>query len=91
MDENSAGFRILNAANLQVPGIPKWKDLCNQWGNGLVNAGRTISQGIALGLGLDINFFNEKMELAPHLLAPTATDMNEYGKKNEIIAGYHYG
>ena len=58
---------------------------------GLLNAARTIAEGIAIGYNLhDRNYFTKKMFNAPHLLAPTATDLNKYNKYGTIIAGYHY-
>lgn len=43
--------------------------------------------------GYEVNGFNWLIDLnilfRPHLLAPTASDLNKYGKKDTILAGFH--
>jgi hypothetical protein len=41
------------------------------------------------GLSLDPETFTKKATYGPHLLAPTATDLVEYGKLGAIFAGFH--
>lgn len=43
----------------------------------------------ALGLGLEQQTFTQAGLYGPHLLAPTASDLNKYGKKDTILAGFH--
>lgn len=43
----------------------------------------------AIGMGLDKSTFTSRMNLAPHLLAPTASDLNKY-KIGTTFAGFHY-
>lgn len=43
----------------------------------------------ALGLGLEREQFTNAGKYGPHLLAPTASDLEKYGKKDEILAGFH--
>lgn len=53
------------------------------------NATFTIAQMLAIGTGLPINTFGDRMKGGAHLLAPTGSDL----KKNDvgsIFAGFHY-
>ena len=43
----------------------------------------------AAGLGLPNDFFTSQARYGPHLLAPTASDLNKYGKQDTILAGFH--
>ena len=52
------------------------------------NATFTIAQMAAVGMGLPINTFSDRMKGGAHLLAPTGSDL----KKNDvgaIFAGFH--
>ena len=42
------------------------------------------------GFGLDSETFTSRMQLAPHLLAPTGSDFNTIRKVDTPLAGYHY-
>lgn len=55
--------------------FPEWEEKMDKWGNFMVDAANTAAEMCALGLGLDKDIFTEKMNLAPHLLAPTASDL----------------
>ncbi|KAK8041589.1 hypothetical protein PG994_014596 [Apiospora phragmitis] len=43
----------------------------------------------AVGLGLPAEAFMDATKYGPHLLAPTASDLSKYGKKDSILAGFH--
>jgi hypothetical protein len=43
----------------------------------------------AIGLGLRKDIFTEKMQQAPHLLSPTASDLTKYDIGTPF-AGFHY-
>ena len=43
----------------------------------------------AVGLGLEHDHFSNAGRYGPHLLAPTASDLNKYGAKDTILAGFH--
>ncbi len=43
----------------------------------------------AIGMGLEKSTFTSRMNLGPHLLAPTASDLNKY-KIGTAFAGFHY-
>lgn len=44
----------------------------------------------AIGFGLPSDTFTSKMNYAPHLLAPTGSNLREHGKLGTVFAGYHY-
>lgn len=43
----------------------------------------------AVGLSLEHDRFTNAGSYGPHLLAPTASDLRKYGKKDTILAGFH--
>ena len=43
----------------------------------------------AIGMGLEKSTFTSRMIKGPHLLAPTASDLNKY-KIGTAFAGFHY-
>ena len=49
-----------------------------------------VAEMAAIGFGLDRNAFTDKMKNAPHLLAPTGSDLSKYGAVGTVFAGYHY-
>jgi len=44
---------------------------------------------VAIGLDLSPSLFREAGRYGPHLLAPTASDLVQYGEKDTILAGFH--
>lgn len=51
----------------------------------------SVAQMAALGLGLKQDEFTKRMDGAVQLLAPTGSDLLKYNKKDDILAGFHYG
>ena len=45
------------------------------WGSSLVDTAKTVAEMAALGFGLERGAFSKKMHQAPHLLAPTGSDL----------------
>ena len=45
---------------------------------------------IFLSYRLPEGSFTTRMTYGPHLLAPTGSDYNKYGKEGTVLAGYHY-
>ena len=88
----SKEYVMLNSDNVVPSGFEnRWIKTCDNWGFCLLNTAKTITKAIAIGYNLkDENYFIKLMKNAPHLLAPTATDLNKYGKYGTVIAGYHY-
>ncbi|KAL2161769.1 hypothetical protein VTH06DRAFT_7553 [Thermothelomyces fergusii] len=85
-------FPVLNAENItpEAPHIrERWGPVMNQWGTAMKNAVEGLTQMAAVGLGLPADTFKEAGRYGPHLLAPTASDLQKYGKKDTILAGFH--
>ncbi|KAG6901815.1 hypothetical protein C0995_007614 [Termitomyces sp. Mi166 len=85
-------FPALNASNV-VPQSEKlrerWTPIMQLWGNSMKSAVANLAEMIALGLGLPSKTFRDAGRYGPHLLAPTASDLVRYGKKDTILAGFH--
>jgi len=85
-------FPVLNAPNV-VPADPsiqkRWVGTMEKWGGAMKAAVTGVAQMAALGMGLPQTTFTEASHYGPHLLAPTASDLNKYGKKDTILAGFH--
>ena len=60
------------------------------WGTKMLNALEVVAEMAAIGLGLERKAFVEKMRNAPHLLAPTGSDLAKYQDIGTVFAGYHY-
>jgi isopenicillin N synthase-like dioxygenase len=45
---------------------------------------------LAIGFDLPKDTFSKLLENGPHLLAPTASDLEKYGKVGTVLAGFHY-
>ncbi|KAJ9144604.1 Flavonol synthase/flavanone 3-hydroxylase [Pleurostoma richardsiae] len=85
-------FPGLNAPNVtpQASHIKeRWEPVMNQWGASMKNAVANLAEMAAIGLGLPEGTFKEAGRYGPHLLAPTASDLVKYGKKDTILAGFH--
>jgi isopenicillin N synthase-like dioxygenase len=83
-------FPALNAAPVIPRNFPEWAEVMNGWGNKLLTAVTTVAEMVALGLGLEQKAFSDLMQYAPHLLAPTGTNLAKYGTLGAIYAGFHY-
>lgn len=85
-------FPGLNASNV-VPDAPhlkdRWTPAMNQWGSSMTNAVSKLAEMAAVGLGLPAQYFSDAGRYGPHLLAPTASDLQKYGSKDTILAGFH--
>ncbi|PTB44944.1 uncharacterized protein TrAFT101_000419 [Trichoderma asperellum] len=85
-------FPGLNAENI-TPDAPhikeRWAPTMNLWGSSMKNAVSKLSEMTALGLGLEADYFSNAGRYGPHLLAPTASDLNKYSDLNTILAGFH--
>lgn len=83
-------FPSLNMPNvIPSPFEDVWKPTLDKWGQAMKNAVEGVAEMTALGLGLDQRTFTDAGLYGPHLLAPTASDLNKYGKKDTILAGFH--
>lgn len=60
------------------------------WGNTLHKAVLGLAEMIAVGFDLPKKTFVDMAQYGPHLLAPTASDLNKYGAVGTVLAGFHY-
>jgi len=82
--------RDLNMPQVVPAAFPKWAETMNGWGETILETVKTVSRMAAVGFDLPADTFTKKMECAPHLLAPTGSDLRKWGKLNTVFAGYHY-
>jgi hypothetical protein len=54
-----------------------------KWGVQIKRAVEGVSELLAVGLGLERDTLTKAAEFGSHLLAPTATDLQKYGKEGE--------
>ena len=66
-----------------------WEETMDMWGNHMINACVTAAKMAAIGMNLPENTFSDRMNLACHLLAPTASDLMKYDV-GTALAGFHY-
>ena len=52
----------------------------DNWGYQMVNSTLLAAEMAAIGMGLDKDTFTKKMHQGPHLLAPTASDLQKFEK-----------
>lgn len=70
--------------------FPEWEKTMDAWGMTLRNGVEVAGEMLALGLDLPRTAFTERMKGAPHLLAPTGSDLGKFNKLGDVLAGYHY-
>jgi hypothetical protein len=92
--ESQTQFPQLNAPQV-IPDAFKdeWQPTMDAFGGRLLSTVETASHMLAVGLGLPIKTFSDKLKRGPHLLAPTGTDLAlpELGATvGATLAGYHY-
>lgn len=51
---------------------------------------KTVAEMAAVGFKLPADTFTSKMVCAPHLLAPTGSNLREHGKLGTVFANFHY-
>lgn len=56
------------------------------WQRGRVSG---LAEMAAAGLGLPESTFKDAGRYGPHILAPTSSDLQKYGQKDTILAGFH--
>jgi isopenicillin N synthase-like dioxygenase len=67
----------------------RWPPAMDKWGQSMKDAVEGLGEMAAMGLGLPAESFRKAGEYGPHILAPTASDLVKYGKKDTILAGFH--
>jgi hypothetical protein len=63
-----------------------WETSMKDWGTQIQGAVEGVSRMLAVGLGIDCETFIDAGKYGPHLLAPTATDLDKYGRVGESKA-----
>jgi isopenicillin N synthase-like dioxygenase len=85
-------FPSLNAPNVvpQAEEIKeRWTPVMEKWGTSMKRAVEDLGDMLSIGLGLPADTVRNAGKYGPHLLAPTASDLVKYGKKDTILAGFH--
>jgi isopenicillin N synthase-like dioxygenase len=82
-------FAELNAEPVSPAAIPEFLPVMDTWGSKLLGTAFTIAEMSAVGFGLDKDAFTNIMRFGPHLLAPTASDLNKHNTLDTILAGFH--
>lgn len=81
--------RDLNMPQVVPKAFPQWSETMNNWGEKLLGTVKTVSEMAAVGFNLPADTFTSKMHCAPHLLAPTGSNLKEHGKLGTVFAGFH--
>ena len=76
-------------ANICPEDFPQWETTMNTWGYLLLSAVDTVVRMFEIANELKPGTIIEKMRGAPHLLAPTGSDVGKYNI-GTIFAGFHY-
>jgi len=71
-------------------GFPEWESVMNRWSSLLLQAVATVAELTAMGLGLEKHTITNMMKHAPHLLAPTGSNLNKHNQIGTALAGFHY-
>lgn len=86
LPEQSAGMDFNNVVPQE---IPEWGSVMDSWGSLMLNSVETVVAMCEIGLGLPRGRITDMMQRAPHLLAPTGSDLAKFGM-GTIFAGFHY-
>lgn len=83
-------FAQLNA-NPVIPAAfaNRWEKDMNGWGYLIHDAVELLAEMLAVGFGLPKDTFTKLGKNGPHLLAPTASNIDIYNKVGTVLAGFH--
>lgn len=71
--------------------FPNWSITMDTWGNKMLDSLLILVELLAVGYDLSPDTFTKLMEVGPHLLAPTGSDLSgALGTVGTVLAGYHY-
>ncbi|CAG8442002.1 2527_t:CDS:2 [Ambispora gerdemannii] len=65
----------------------EWPKIMNTWGTQLHQAVLGITEMASVGFGMDANTLPDMTKYGPHLLAPTASDLEKFGSIGTVLAG----
>lgn len=83
-------YSELNAAPVTPVGFPEWAAVMDEWGGRMLETVATVAEMLARGFAMAPDTFTRRMQLGPHLLAPTGVDLDKHGDIGTVFAGYHY-
>ncbi|RKO88752.1 hypothetical protein BDK51DRAFT_15361 [Blyttiomyces helicus] len=83
-------FERLNAAPVVPEAFPQWEEVMNGWGGKMHTAVMCLAEMLAIGFGLPQDTFVRMAQYGPHLLAPTGSDLEKYGKVGTVLAGKQF-
>jgi len=83
------GFEDLNAECVSPQGIPEWGGQMDGWGEKMLGTVETVAEMAAVGFGLPADAFTSLMRNAPHILAPTGSNLARHSQLGACYAGYH--
>ncbi|KAI7836680.1 hypothetical protein COHA_009456 [Chlorella ohadii] len=83
-------FPELNAEPVVPAAFPEWSTVLDGWGGKMLGAVGTVAEMAARGFGLEPDAFTSRMAHAPHLLAPTGSDLSQHSALGTVFAGFHY-
>lgn len=82
-------FSSIEVSNVVPKGFPEWEQNMNDWADHMFATINSVSELLAICIGLPKNYLVDRMVDSDTLLAPTGIDV--LGRsENQIIAGYHY-
>lgn len=67
-----------------------WQDTMNGWGNKMYESVLTLAEMMAIGFKLPRDTFTNFLKDGAHLLAPTGSNLSQYGMIGTTMAGFHY-
>lgn len=77
-------FPSLEMQNVTPQAFAKtWEKDMEEWGNQIKSSVEGVTRMLSDGLGVGSETLLEAGKFGPHLLAPTATDLDKYGKEGE--------
>ncbi|KAI3992227.1 hypothetical protein MKX01_021635 [Papaver californicum] len=79
-----------NQPSTPVGPDPKWRYMWRVGPRPSKTCFQVVAEMAAIGFGLPKDAFTSLMKQGPHLLAPTGSDLQRYGKEGTVFAGYHY-
>lgn len=82
-------YPSLNAEQTPPDNFPEWSSVMNEWGTLMLQGCDTVARMAAIGFGLPETTFTNMMQHAPHLLAPTGSDIGTL-PVGTVLAGLHY-
>jgi isopenicillin N synthase-like dioxygenase len=83
-------FKELNAEKVIPKGFDTWEKDMDGWAKKMLDAVVSVCQMFCIGLKWPKDTLTKLMHQAPHLLAPTGTNLEKYHNEGDIMAGFHY-